>query len=116
MSGLTPRQIFGAVGPCAGGHETCCASFVAAGERAAAPAAFIISLREKPYFMGRSSGCIGTEYCEVGMVHEIKHPARARPYPYYLKVISPASAQRIPLNLSPVSPQIAPWRYRRPCG
>jgi hypothetical protein len=55
MSGLMPRQIFGVSGPSAGGHDRFCAAFgedsEATGDKAATPAAFIISLREKPDFM-----------------------------------------------------------------
>jgi hypothetical protein len=55
-----PRQIFGALGPSAGGHAFFCAAFradgsddgEATGNNAAAPAAFIICLREKPDFIG----------------------------------------------------------------
>src|SRR5215470_9827610 len=81
MSGLTPRQIFGVFGPGAGGHEPSCARVRAAGDKAAAPAAFIISLREKPDFMELPSRCFHCDFCEVGMIHGFKHPINAQSHP-----------------------------------
>jgi hypothetical protein len=48
------------LGPSTGGHKDFCAEAEearAGGNNAEAAAAFIISLREKPDFIGQSSGC-----------------------------------------------------------